>query len=56
LPLKEMKPEKILKCKARFVAQGFRQIDGLDYHEAFSPVIHKKSLRLLLTIAVENDW
>ena len=46
----------IVKYKARLVAQGFRQIYGLYYLETFSPVIHRKSIRMLLGIAIENEW
>lgn len=46
----------IVKYKARLVARGFSQVYGVDYMETFSPVIHKKSLRTLLAVAVENEW
>lgn len=39
--------------KARLVAQGFRQVHGLDYGETFSPVIRYESIRLLFSLAAQ---
>ena len=46
----------IEKYKARLVAQGFRQIPGIDYGDTYSPVIRKKVVRILMAIAVEKNW
>jgi len=32
------------KYKARFVAQGFSQIEGIDYEEKFAPVARYSSI------------
>ncbi|KAH9725006.1 Integrase catalytic domain-containing protein [Citrus sinensis] len=37
--------------KARFVAKGFTQKEGINYEETFSPVAMLKSIRILLSIA-----
>jgi hypothetical protein len=38
--------------KARLVAKGFRQVQGVNYDKAFSPVMMLKSIWIILVIAV----
>jgi hypothetical protein len=45
----------IAKFKARIVAQGFSQIEGIDYDATFSPVARLTSLRLLMAITASKD-
>jgi hypothetical protein len=45
----------IAKFKARIVAQGFSQVEGVDFDETFSPVARLTSLRLLLAITATSD-
>ena len=42
--------------KARIVAKGFRQVQGVDYDETFSPVAMLKSIRIMLAIAAFHDY
>jgi hypothetical protein len=44
------------KHKARFVAWGFSQIEGVDYHETFAPVARYTSIKSIIVIAVEMGW
>ena len=41
------------KYKARFIAQGFSQIEGVAYDETFAPVARYTSIRALISIAAE---
>jgi hypothetical protein len=42
--------------KAQLVAKGFRQVQGIDYGETFSPVAMLKSIRIILAIAAYFDY
>ena len=43
----------IEKYKARFVAQGFSQIEGIDYEETFAPVASYYSIRTILSLLAQ---
>ncbi|GLJ14289.1 hypothetical protein SUGI_0230070 [Cryptomeria japonica] len=46
----------IEKYKARFVAHGFSQKEGIDYEETFAPVARDTSIRTILVIVVAIGW
>ena len=46
----------IVKYKARWVAQGFRQKHGIDYNETFAPVARFDSIRAVLALVAHHDW
>ena len=41
----------INKYKARLVVKGFRQREGLDYFDTYSPITRITSIRMLIAIA-----
>ena len=41
----------VTKNKARLVAQGYAQVEGLDFDETFAPVARLEAIRLLLSIS-----
>ena len=41
---------------AQLVTNGFRQVQGVDYDETFSPVAMLKSVWIMLAIAAFNDY
>jgi reverse transcriptase-like protein len=45
----------IQKYKVRVVAQGFTQVENIDYDRTFAPVAKFASLCTILTIAAEED-
>ena len=46
---------KVVRAKARLVARGFRQVEGVDYFETFAPTPASSWVRLLASIACELD-
>ena len=40
----------VIRNKSRLVAQGYTQVEGIDFDETFAPVARLKSIRILLAI------
>ena len=43
----------IIKRKARLVAQGFRQVFGVNFYETYAPVTTMDTLRLVLALSAQ---
>lgn len=54
--LKKDAKGRVIKWKARLVARGFTQVQGVDYFETFAPVARLASIRFILAVAARNDW
>nr|AAX96236.1 retrotransposon protein, putative, Ty1-copia sub-class [Oryza sativa Japonica Group]ABA92692.1 retrotransposon protein, putative, Ty1-copia subclass [Oryza sativa Japonica Group] len=46
----------IVRNKARLVAQGFTQVEGLDFDETFAPVARIEAIRLLFAFAASKGF
>ena len=54
--MKHLADGNIEKCKARFVACGFSQKEGIDYGETFAPMVRYTSIRVILAIVAVMKW
>jgi hypothetical protein len=45
-----------VRNKARLVAQGFSQVEGLDFGEIFALVAHLETIRILLAFAASKGF
>ncbi|GJU91335.1 retrovirus-related pol polyprotein from transposon TNT 1-94 [Tanacetum coccineum] len=46
---------RVLKNKARLVAQGFRQEEGIDFEESFAPVARIEAIRIFIANAAPKN-
>jgi hypothetical protein len=54
--VKRNEKNEIIRYKARLVIQGFRQVEGVDYWDTFSPTVSTKTIKWLIALATEHDW
>ena len=45
----------MVRNKARLVAQGYTQVEGIDFGETYAPVARLEAIRILLAYANYND-
>nr|KYP66220.1 Retrovirus-related Pol polyprotein from transposon TNT 1-94 [Cajanus cajan] len=46
----------VQRYKARLVAKGYSQRAGIDYDEVFAPVARLETVRLIISLAAQNNW
>ncbi|RVW60610.1 Retrovirus-related Pol polyprotein from transposon RE1 [Vitis vinifera] len=46
----------IERFKSRLVAKGYTQLEGIDYHDTFSPTAKMITVRCLLALAAAQNW
>jgi hypothetical protein len=56
LQIKHVADGSIEKYKARFVARGFSQKEGIDYEETFTPIARYTSIRTITALAAKMKW
>jgi hypothetical protein len=54
--IKHVTNRSIEKNKARFVARGFSQKEGIDYEETFSPVARYTSIKTIIALTTKMKW
>jgi hypothetical protein len=46
----------LTRHKARWVVRGFTQQPGVDFDETFSPVVKHTTIRVVLSLAIYQNW
>ena len=47
---------KIIRSKSQLVAQGYTQVEGVDFDESCAPVARLESIRILMSIACTMNF
>ena len=54
--LKHATDESIEKYKTEFVANGYSQVEGIDYEETFAPVARYSSIKSILALTTQMGY
>jgi len=44
------------RYKARLIVKGYKQKEGIDYDEVFTPVTRMETIRLLISLEAQHRW
>ena len=54
--IKHVADGSVQKYKARFVAHGFTQKEGIDYDETFAPIARYTTIRTIISLVAVFGW
>lgn len=46
----------MVKRKARLMAKGYVQREGIDFEEVFAPVARMETVRVMIALAAHHGW
>jgi hypothetical protein len=46
----------VMRNKARLVAQGYRQVEGLDFGKTFTPITRLEAIRIFLAFVTSKGF
>jgi hypothetical protein len=53
---KQGEDDEIVRNKTRLIAQGFSQVEGLDFGKTFAPVAHLEAIRIILAFVISKRF
>nr|GFB77283.1 retrovirus-related Pol polyprotein from transposon TNT 1-94 [Tanacetum cinerariifolium] len=56
LPILSDKDQTVIRNKARLVAQGYAQEEGIDFEESFTPVARLEAIRIFISYAAHKSF
>lgn len=54
--LKKDSDRQVIKHKARLLAKGYVQREGIDFEEVFAPIARLNTVRVILALAAHQSW